>query len=233
MDSGVRLTDVTLRIGDFVILDRQSFFVPPGSCLVITGENGVGKSTVLYLAAGLVRPTRGTVTLDGHRPDLLDPGALFRAGVRRGFVFQQGGLISNLSVLANVALALRFHADVLGLDEAGALARARSALTQVGVLDEADIQALPAHLSFGERKRAAMARALALDPSFVFFDDPDAGLDGASEALVHDLLIRYRDDPKVTMVVATNHLALLQRLGLSPVELTGGHLVEGVARSVA
>lgn len=232
MRSGLSLRDVSFAYGDLLVVDDESLHVPQGGALVVTGDNGVGKSTLLYLCAGLIGVSSGTITLDGHRPDVLHPSALFRAGVRRGFVFQQGGLLSNLSALANVALALRYHADVLGLGEAQIEERARAALEQLDV-DPADMHVLPAHLSFGVRKRVAMARALALEPNFVFMDDPDTGLDADNAAIVGEILVRCRDDPRVTMVVVTNHRSLLDRLAASPHELAGGKLLKRASRHVA
>lgn len=228
---GLVVLDASLRFGDIVVLDDESLSVAPGATLVVTGENGVGKSTLLYICAGLLAVASGTVALDGYRPALLRPSALFRAGVRRGFVFQQGGLLSNLSAFANVVLALSYHADVLGLDEAAIDRRARAALERVDVAPD-DLHALPAHLSFGVRKRVAVARALAIEPTFMFFDDPDAGLDPDSARLVHELLVSCRDDPRVTTLVATNHRSLLEHLEVQPHELCGGKLLERISRFV-
>jgi ABC-type transporter Mla maintaining outer membrane lipid asymmetry ATPase subunit MlaF len=219
------LRDVSFRYGDMVVLHETSLVVPSGGALVVTGDNGVGKSTLLYVCAGLLQPTAGEVLLDGHGTDASHPSALFRLGVRRGFVFQQGGLFSNMSALANVTLALGYHADVLGIDQAEITRRARAALREAGV-EPGDIHSSPAHLSFGVRKRVALARALAIQPNFLFFDDPDTGLDAANVSLVHDLLERLRDDPSVTMVVATNHDDLIDRLGVRPHVLVAGRLIE-------
>jgi ABC-type transporter Mla maintaining outer membrane lipid asymmetry ATPase subunit MlaF len=149
---------------------------------------------------------------------------LFRNGVRRGFVFQEGGLLSNLNALANVVLPLSYHADVLGLDHNGVQERAQEALERVR-LSPSDRYALPAHLSFGNRKRLALARALATRPNFFFFDDPDIGLDPKTASLVHEILCRYRDDPNVTTVVATNRDLLIDRLGVPGYTLSGGRVV--------
>jgi phospholipid/cholesterol/gamma-HCH transport system ATP-binding protein len=224
-DAGLSLREVSFSYGDLPVLIETSLDVPRGSVLVVTGDNGVGKSTLLYVCAGLVPATNGRVLLDGHEPDPHRPSALFQSGVRCGFVFQNGGLLSNQSALSNVTLALSYHADVLGLDSGAIEQRARDALSEARV-DQADMHSLPAHLSFGVRKRIALARALALEPNFVFFDDPDTGLDATTLTLFHDILLRYRDDPAVTMVVATNHALLLRRLGVHPFELRGGELLD-------
>ncbi len=222
---GLQLNDVSYRYGDVVVLHEASVEVPRGGAMVVTGDNGVGKSTLLYVCAGLLQPTAGEVRLDGHRTDAAHPSILFRHGIRRGFVFQQGGLFSNMSALANVSLALGYHADVLGLAPGDITPRARDALSRAGV-DPADVHSSPAHLSFGTRKLVALARALAIEPNYVFFDDPDTGLDTDGIHVVHGVLAELRDDPAVTMVVATNHDDLMEHLGVRPQVLAAGRLFE-------
>jgi len=224
MKDGLWLDDASFRYGDLWVLRETELHVPPGRTLIVTGDNGVGKSTLLYVCAGLLPVTAGHVWLDGHLPAAKKPSELMRQGVRRGFLFGQGGLLSNLSALANVTLALRYHADVFGIDDKEVDARAREALAQLRVA-QTDFHALPAHLSVGVRKRVALARALALDPNFVFLDDPDAGLDSATRHLVYERLERFRDDSHITVIIATNSRPLIDRLGVHPMELAHGHLL--------
>lgn len=224
MKDGLWLEDAAFRYGDLWVLRETELHVPPGGSLIVTGDNGVGKSTLLYLCAGLLNATEGHVWLDGHLAIAKKPSELVRQGVRRGFVFAHGGLLSNLSALANVTLGLRYHADVFGMDDKELGARARDALIQLRVA-QTDFHALPAHLSAGVRKRVALARALALNPNFVFLDDPDGGLDSATRRLVYERLERFRDDSGITLVVATNSRPLIDRLGVRPLELAHGHLL--------
>lgn len=221
---GLELRRVSFRRGQLAVLAGQSIAIPRGGSLVVTGANGVGKSTLIQLCAGLLRPQRGQVLLNGAQTSGVRPSTLMRRDVRRGCVFQQGGLVANLSALDNVGLPLRYHADLLGLSERVIDERARFCLGAVGV-ESPDIHALPGRLSFGIRKRVAFARAMALEPNFTFFDDPDAGLDFENAEVVHEILISYRDDPTVTMVVATNHRALLEQLDLPLYELMDGRLI--------
>jgi phospholipid/cholesterol/gamma-HCH transport system ATP-binding protein len=123
-----------------------------------------------------------------------------------------------------VTLALRYHADVFGLDEEDLIVRAREALAEMRVA-QSDFHTLPAHLSGGVRKRVAIARALAVNPNFVFLDDPDAGLDSATRHLVYERLEKFRDNSTMTVVVATNSRQLIERLGVRPMELAHGHLL--------
>lgn len=224
MKDGLWLEDASFRYGDLWVIRETELHVPPGRTLIVTGDNGVGKSTLLYVCAGLLNATAGHVWLDGHQAAAKKPSELMRQGVRRGFLFGQGGLMSNLSALANVTLSLRYHADIFDLDEKEVTARAREALAQLRVA-QSDFHALPAHLSLGVRKRVALARALALEPNFVFLDDPDGGLDSATRNLVYERLERFRDDPRMTVVIATNSRQLIDRLGLHPMELAHGHLL--------
>jgi len=222
--SGLELRRVSFRRGQLAVLAGQSIKVPRGRSLVVTGANGIGKSTLLQLCAGLLKPQRGEVLLNGTSAAEERPSTLMHRDVRRGCVFQQGGLVANLSALANVGLPLRYHADLLGLTERVIDERARFCLGAVGV-ESPHIHALPGRLSFGIRKRVAFARAMALEPNFAFFDDPDAGLDHENAEVVHEILVSYRDDPTVTMVVASNQRALLEQLEVPIHELMDGQLI--------
>jgi phospholipid/cholesterol/gamma-HCH transport system ATP-binding protein len=223
-EEGLVLERATFSYGDLWVLRETDLHVPRGGDLLVTGDNGVGKSTFLFLCAGLLPATTGRVLLDGRAPHVAKPSELVRRGVRRGVLFDSGGLLSNLSALNNVTLALRYHADVFALEEKEIERRARVALSELRVA-QTDFHTLPGHLSLGVRKRVSLARALVLDPNFVFFDDPDAGLDAATRKLVYDLLERFRDDPKITMVVASNSRPLIERLGVETVELRHGYLL--------
>jgi phospholipid/cholesterol/gamma-HCH transport system ATP-binding protein len=236
---GVSLSEASFRYSRSTILDEASLEVPKGGTCVITGANGSGKSTLLYICAGLVPLERGSVRLAGYAPDPVHPSELMRRGIRRGFVFQEGGLVQNMNAIANVALSLRYHADLFGMTVAEVEKRARGALERVRITED-QMYEIPAHLSFGVRKRVALARAIAIEPNFFYFDDPDVGLDPKTAALVHEILCGYRDDPEVTMMVATNREILVDRLAVPGYVLTSGHIIErraappsGPPRSVA
>jgi phospholipid/cholesterol/gamma-HCH transport system ATP-binding protein len=223
--SGIILRNAWFGYGDDPIIKGVDLRVPRGMTAVITGPNGSGKSTLLHLSAGLLPLNRGSLELGGKFVDGQHPSEVFRAGVRCGVVFQEGGLISNMNALANVALSLRYHADVLDLSIDDVEKRAKEALQRVRIHED-DFYSLPAHLSFGMRKRLALARAIALRPTFFFFDDPDVGLDPQTASLVHEILCQFRDDPEVTMLVATNRDILIDRLRVPGYIFQQGRLFE-------
>jgi ABC-type methionine transport system ATPase subunit len=227
---GLELEKASFRYGELWVLVETDLHVPRGGMLIVTGDNGVGKSTLLYLCAGLVPATSGRVLLDGEVPSVTRPSDLVRRGVRRGFVFQHGGLLANRSALDNVTLPLAYHADVLGIAEHDAVRKAREILLELRV-SQGDMHALPAHLSVGVRQRVSLARALALHPNFVFMDDPDAGLDESTKQLVYDRLRVIRDDPEITTVLTTTDPDLIDFLAVKVAHLEHGRLVPENERS--
>ncbi len=223
LEPGLTLDRLVFGYKDAPVLTNVMLDLPMGSASVVTGPNGSGKSTLLYLAAGLLRPLEGTVLMGGQRIDNLLPSERFQRGLRVGFVFQEGGLLMNMNALANVALPLRYHADALGLTLEGVERRAKEALERAH-LAPSDYYRLPAHLSFGNRKRLALARSLALYPNYFFFDDPDVGLDPRTAGVIHELLCELRDAQDVTLLVGTNRAQLIERLEVPGYRLQDGAL---------
>lgn len=222
---GILLQGASFRYAHAEVLNDARLDVQKGETCIVTGGSGAGKSTLLYVSAGLVPLRRGIIRIGGERPDPLRPSELLRKGIRTGFVFEEGGLLSNMNALANVALPLRYHMDVLGITVAEVERRSREALSRVQVTDS-QMYELPALLSLGVRKRIALARAMAIRPNFFYFDDPDVGMDRSTATLVLEILCEYRDDPNVTMIVATNREALIDALSVRGYVLAGGRLVE-------
>lgn len=223
--AGILLSGGYFDYGELEVLAGADLELDAGDTAVVAGPNGCGKSTLLYVCAGLLPLQRGIIELGGKLVDVSRPGELFRSGIRSGVVFQEGGLISNMNALANVALPLRYHADVFNYTLKDIEDHAKEALDRVRIR-ESEYYSLPAHLSFGVRKRVALARAIAVKPNFFFFDDPDVGLDPDTAALVHEILCGFRDDPEVTMLVATNRDLLIDRLRVRGFSLSEGQLFE-------
>lgn len=222
-EPGITLDRVSFSYEDVPLVDDLSWELDAGRSAIITGGSGSGKSTLLQVAAGLLPPSHGTVLLAGHPVDNLLPSQRVAKGLRTGFVFQEGGLLANLTVFANIELALLYHRDILELDDAGIVQRVEHALTDAQI-EASYWQTLPAHLSYGDRKRLALARAIALRPNFFFFDDPDVGMDQKTARVTHHILCRLRDDPEVTLLVATNRSVLIERLGVPGFRLENGKL---------
>jgi len=201
----IRVRDVVMRLPSggrsLTILDGITLDVAAGEVLAITGPSGSGKSTFLGLVAGLDRPSSGSIVVGGVDITRLDEDALAR--FRRqtlGYVFQSYHLIPTLTAVENVAVPL----EIAGAPNA--LARARVLLDDVGLGDRA--HHYPVQLSGGEQQRAALARAVALDPGLLLADEPTGNLDSATGTRIIDLLLELRRRRGATLVLVTHDDAL-------------------------
>jgi len=203
--------------GERTILDGVSLRVAPGEIRVVLGGSGSGKSTLLKHCIGLLEPTRGSVRVLGQALHGLE-GAERVALLRRiGVLFQSGALLGSITVGENVALPLREHTD-LPEPVIGELV----AIKLAGVEMSHAVNLLPGELSGGMRKRAALARAMALDPELLFCDEPSAGLDPLTSAELDELILRLRDRFGMAIVVVTHELASIERVADRAIMLSGG-----------
>jgi phospholipid/cholesterol/gamma-HCH transport system ATP-binding protein len=195
---------ITLAFGPKVIQRDLSFDVRRGSIFAVMGGSGCGKSTVLKAMIGLLRPTKGTTLVD--KEDYWAGTEARRIAISRrfGVLFQSGALWSALTVGENVALPLRMFTR---LDDAAIRRLVRLKLGLVG-MDQA-IGQFPSELSGGMRKRAGLARALALDPDVLFFDEPSAGLDPVTSSRLDDLILNLRNGLGATIVIVSHELPSL------------------------
>ena len=200
----VEVRDLCVGFGTQVVQHELSFAIGRGSIFAIMGGSGCGKSTVLRAMIGLLQPAAGSVVVDGE--DYWAVGAARREeiGRRFGVLFQSGALWSSMTVAENVALPLQLFT---GLDEAAIASLVRVKLSFVGLASAAG--KLPAELSGGMRKRAALARALALDPEILFFDEPSAGLDPVTSRRLDDLIVELCHGLGATVVLVTHELSSL------------------------
>jgi lipoprotein-releasing system ATP-binding protein len=207
--------------GTLSILSGISLTLNRGDAIAIMGPSGSGKSTLLYILGALEPPTAGTVTLDGRNP--FDLGEREQAGFRNrhiGFVFQDHSLLPQCSVLENVltpTLAAAAKDGTARDDER----RAREILDQVGLRDRLDHR--PGELSGGEKQRAALARALILNPSVVLCDEPTGNLDRTSADVVAQLLLDLHADRQTILIAVTHSAALAERFPVR-YEMDGGRL---------
>jgi phospholipid/cholesterol/gamma-HCH transport system ATP-binding protein len=228
-DVVIRLQEVTKSFGNQRVLDRISFDVRRASASVILGRSGTGKSVTLRHIVGLIKPDAGHVRVQGEDVPALSPRELSRVRRTIGFVFQNAALFDSITVGENVAFPLRRHTD---LRDGEIRDRARQKLEAVGL--GADYEKMPAELSGGMRKRAGLARAMALDPEILLVDEPSAGLDPITSAEIDDLLLRLKAERRTTLVAVTHNIPSARTIGDELLMLHEGRiLVRGTADALA
>jgi phospholipid/cholesterol/gamma-HCH transport system ATP-binding protein len=203
-DSGpiISLKDLRVRYGDTEILHGVEFEVKRGETLVILGGSGSGKSTLLRALVGLEQPSSGQIWIKGRDIAAIPPAELDQIRKGIGMSFQGGALLGSMTVGENVALPLREHTK---LEDSTIEIMLRLKLQQVGL--EGFESYMPSELSGGMKKRAAVARALSMDPEILFFDEPSAGLDPIIAAGIDQLILELKRAYGVTIVVVTHELA--------------------------
>ncbi|MEM7252897.1 MAG: ATP-binding cassette domain-containing protein [Pseudomonadota bacterium] len=197
----IEVCDLVTHYGERQILDRVNMSVNEKEIRIIMGGSGSGKSTLLRFLLGLNRPTSGTVKLLGKDLATISADELHELKRDIGVSFQGGALFTSMSVGDNVRLPLREHTE---LDEQTISIVARLKLELVNLSGFEDL--MPAQLSGGMVKRAALARAIAMDPRLLFFDEPSAGLDPVVAAELDELILKLRDALNMTIVVVTHEL---------------------------
>ncbi len=196
----IRFEAVTKRFGHNLVLDGVDLEIPDGLCTVIIGRSGSGKSVLLKHIVGLLSPDAGRVLVDGLVVHELVPDDLDALRARFGYVFQFAALLDSMTVGDNIRLGLRRRA--LGAEEIED--RVRNSLALVDLAGSAD--RLPAELSGGMRKRAGIARAIALRPDYILFDEPTTGLDPMTTASMDALMQRVRQETRATTVVVSHDM---------------------------
>jgi phospholipid/cholesterol/gamma-HCH transport system ATP-binding protein len=197
----IQVRDLSAGYGGNVILEGISFDVFEGEILVILGESGCGKSTLLKNMIGLDNPYKGHVTIDGDGVSPSDDTAYRRVLQKIGVLYQSGALLTGMTLAENVALPIEAHT---GLPKHAVDTLVKIKLSQVHLGEFEDYY--PSELSGGMRKRAGLARAMALNPKILFFDEPSAGLDPVSSAELDHLIIQLNKSLGTTMVIVTHEL---------------------------
>jgi phospholipid/cholesterol/gamma-HCH transport system ATP-binding protein len=192
---------VSLAFDDKVILDEVSFTLLLGHTKLILGASGAGKSTVLRLILGLLRPDSGVIWVNGERVDEMSEAELMRVRGHLGMVFQEGALFDSLTVRENVGFKL-YEETRLPLDQVHA--RVEEVLGFVGLADYID--RMPSELSGGQRRRVAIARAMTVKPRILLYDEPTTGLDPITSTSIDEEIIKLRDLERVSSIVVTHQL---------------------------
>ena len=221
MTAIIRIDSIVNRFGTQVVHDGVSLDVQQGEVFGIVGGSGSGKSVLLKTMLGLHRPNSGRVEVEGVDITTVDEARMRAVKQRYGVTFQQGALFSSLTVADNIVLPVR---EALDLDDDTLTRLVELRLRMVGLpLDSA--AKYPAQLSGGMTKRAALARALALDPVLLFLDEPTAGLDPIAAAGFDDLVLYLRKTLKFTVVMVTHDLDTLTRTCDRVAVLVDGHVI--------
>lgn len=220
----IRLENVTKVFGEgenrIVVLDDFNAHFPKGKITCILGGSGSGKSTVLKLLMGVYKPSKGTITIDGEDITLMNNKQINEVRKKFGIMFQSGALFNSMTVLDNVALPLREHTK---LNENTIRIMVKMKLEMVGLRGAEHLK--PAQLSGGMLKRIALARAIALDPMMVFYDEPSAGLDPISIGVIDKLIKDLSQKMGITSVVVTHELPSAMRISDKIIMLFKGKIV--------
>ena len=222
----VRVVDLVKRFGDKTVLDGVSLDIFPGETVVVMGGSGCGKSTLLRHMICSLAPDAGRVELFEQDLAGLDEAGLNAIRLRFGILFQSGALFSSMTVGENVALPLKEHTD---LDEETIDIVVKIKLEQVGLREAVDL--MPAEISGGMKKRAGLARATALDPEILFYDEPSAGLDPVTSAEIDQLIMDLTGKLGVTSVVVTHEMDSAFRIADRMVMLDRGKTLKIGPRS--
>jgi phospholipid/cholesterol/gamma-HCH transport system ATP-binding protein len=210
---------VSFAFDDHVVLRNVSFSVPKGSMHMLLGASGAGKSLVLKLALGLLRPDSGTILVNGERVDHLPEQELLRIRGDIGMLFQESALFDSLTVAENVGYRL-YEETNLPLDDVRS--RVSEVLGFVGLGEYID--RMPSALSGGQRRRVAIARAMATKPHLLFLDDPTTGLDPVIATTVDDEIVKLRDLEHVTSILVTHQIRDAFYVATHQAVHRGGHM---------
>lgn len=220
MEPIISVKNLVAKYGDNIVLDNISVDIFPGEITVILGGSGCGKTTLLKNIMRLVEPFSGSVKIWGE--EVLDLDDIQMANILKkiGMLFQSGALLNSISVYDNISIPLELHTDL----SQNLIDRIIKVKLNLVNLSEA-LYKFPSELSGGMKKRAALARAIALDPQILFCDEPSAGLDPLTAASLDELILELKKQLKMTIVVVTHELASIHRIADKIIFLDSGKML--------
>jgi phospholipid/cholesterol/gamma-HCH transport system ATP-binding protein len=220
-DGLIVLKNITKKFGTNIVLDNISLTVEKGKTTVVIGPSGCGKTVLVKHLILLLRPTSGEVYFNGQRIDNLRERQLNKIRTHYGFLFQGGALFDSLSVTENIIFPLRQHYEITNFKEVEDLVKAK--LAMVGL--DGYQNYYPARLSGGQRKRVALARAIALNPEVILYDEPTTGLDPIRSDVINELILKLQRELNVTSVVVTHDMTSAYKVADRIVMLHKGKII--------
>jgi len=220
-DGIIVVKNLTKQFGPRIVLDNISLKIDKGKTTVVIGPSGCGKTVLIKHFIVLVRPTSGEVYFRGQRIDNLSERQLNKIRTRYGFLFQGGALFDSLTVAENIMFPIRQHFEVTNWREVEELVKAK--LAMVGL--DGYQNYYPANLSGGQRKRVALARAIALNPEVILYDEPTTGLDPIRADIINELILKLQRELGETTVVVTHDMTSAYKIADRIVMLHDGRII--------
>jgi len=220
-DGIIVVRNVTKKFGSNIVLDNVSLAVEKGKTTVVIGPSGCGKTVLIKHFIVLLRPTSGQIHFKGRRIDNLGDRELNRIRIRYGFLFQGGALFDSLTVAENIMFPIRQHFKITNWREVEELVQAK--LAMVGL--EGYQNYYPANLSGGQRKRVALARAIALNPEVILYDEPTTGLDPIRSDIINELVLKLQRELGETTVVVTHDMTSAYKIADRIIMLHNGRII--------
>lgn len=217
----IEIRSLTKKFGRRLVLDNISLSIERGKTTVIIGPSGCGKTVLIKHFIVLQRPTSGEVYFDGQRIDRLSERDLSRVRMRFGYLFQEGALFDSMSVAENIMFPIKQHFKDVTWHQVEDVVKAK--LAMVGL--DGFQNYYPANLSGGQRKRVALARAIALNPEVILYDEPTTGLDPIRSDIINELVLKLEKDLNVTSVVVTHDMKSAYKVGDRIVMLHNGKII--------
>lgn len=216
----IELKNVSKRFGYLRVLQGITLSIQSGESVVVIGASGTGKSVLLKHIVGLLKPDEGEVWVDGERIDNLPERRLVPVRRKFGFLFQMGALFDSMSVADNIAFPLREHTQ-MSQNEIFTVAEQKLAMVGLPGIGTK----MPAELSGGQRKRVALARAIAMDPRVVLYDEPTTGLDPIRSDVINELILKLQQELKITSITVTHDMNSAFKIGERIVMLHEGSII--------